>query len=73
MLDSRKHVFEELLWQHQSLTDAFAALQLSHNNCQGSPEPTGFFCTGVRLSHILITGSFCAAALPEASVDDLTA
>nr|XP_051211474.1 formin-like protein 16 [Lolium perenne] len=39
VLDSRKQVFEELLWEHQSLSEAFAALQLSHSNCQAAlPE-----------------------------------
>ncbi|KAM0824288.1 hypothetical protein ACQ4PT_070297 [Festuca glaucescens] len=46
VLDSRKQLFEELLWEHHDLTEAFAALHLSHSQCQ--------------------------AALPEASLDDLT-
>ncbi|KAM0923582.1 hypothetical protein ACQ4PT_005451 [Festuca glaucescens] len=46
VLDSRKQLFEELLWEHRDLTEAFTALQLSHSQCQ--------------------------AALPEASLDDLT-
>ncbi|KAM0875835.1 hypothetical protein ACQ4PT_036557 [Festuca glaucescens] len=44
VLDSRKQLFEELLWEHRDLTEAFTALQLSHSQ----------------------------AALPEASLDDLT-
>ncbi|KAM0901263.1 hypothetical protein ACQ4PT_020094 [Festuca glaucescens] len=46
VLDSCKKLFEELLWEHRDLTEAFAALKLSHSQCQ--------------------------AALPEASLDDLT-
>jgi hypothetical protein len=45
VLDSRKQLFEELLWEHRDLTQAFAALQLTHNQCQGLFELTGFFCT----------------------------
>nr|XP_051201858.1 uncharacterized protein LOC127315405 [Lolium perenne] len=46
MLDSRKQLFEELLWEHRDLVEAFASLKLTHSQCQ--------------------------AALPEASLDDLT-
>ncbi|KAK1626742.1 hypothetical protein QYE76_001057 [Lolium multiflorum] len=38
VLDSRKKIFENLLWEHRDLTEAFAALQLTHSRCQG------FFC-----------------------------
>ncbi|KAM0872714.1 hypothetical protein ACQ4PT_038531 [Festuca glaucescens] len=36
VLDSRKELFEELLWEHQGLVEAFAALQLTHSNCQAA-------------------------------------
>ncbi|KAM0910872.1 hypothetical protein ACQ4PT_013877 [Festuca glaucescens] len=36
MLDSRKQLFEELLWEHRDLTEAFAALKLSHSQCQAA-------------------------------------
>ncbi|KAK1686025.1 hypothetical protein QYE76_046873 [Lolium multiflorum] len=45
-LDLRKQLFEELLWEHRHLSEAFASLQLAHGKCQ--------------------------AALPEASLEDLT-
>ncbi len=45
VLDTRKQVFEELLWEHQGLNEAFAALKLEHSHCQGSLERPGFFCT----------------------------
>jgi hypothetical protein len=45
VLDSRKKLFENLLWEHRDLTEAFAALQLTHSQCQGSFELTGFFHT----------------------------
>jgi hypothetical protein len=45
VLDSRKKLFEDLLWEHRDLTEAFAALQLTHSQCQGLFELTGFFCT----------------------------
>ncbi|KAM0872910.1 hypothetical protein ACQ4PT_038375 [Festuca glaucescens] len=39
VLDSRKQLFEELLWEHRDLTEAFTALQLTHSNCQAAlPE-----------------------------------
>ncbi|KAM0852058.1 hypothetical protein ACQ4PT_052018 [Festuca glaucescens] len=34
VLDSRKELFEELLWEHQGLVEAFAALQLTHSQCR---------------------------------------
>ncbi|KAM0920905.1 hypothetical protein ACQ4PT_007153 [Festuca glaucescens] len=34
VLDSRKRVFEELLWEHRDLTEAHSALQLTHNQCR---------------------------------------
>ena len=49
VLDSRKQLFEELLWEHRDLTEAFTALQLSHSQCQGLFDLTGFFCTGLSL------------------------
>jgi hypothetical protein len=73
VLDTQKQVFEELLWEHQDLNEAFAALKLEHNHCQGSLELPGFFCTGSCLHQTLTTCFFCAAALPEASVDNLFA
>jgi hypothetical protein len=45
VLDSRKQLFEELLWEHRDLTEAFAALKLSHNQWQGLFDLTGFFYT----------------------------
>jgi hypothetical protein len=33
-LDSRKELFEELLWGHRSLVEAFGALELTHSKCQ---------------------------------------
>jgi hypothetical protein len=45
LLDSCKKLFEDLLWEHRDLTEAFAALQLTHSQCQGLFELTGFFCT----------------------------
>ena len=53
VLDSRKELFEELLWEHQGLVEAFAALQLTHSNCQGLFDPTGFFYTGVSFLRTL--------------------
>ncbi|KAM0846564.1 hypothetical protein ACQ4PT_055585 [Festuca glaucescens] len=38
VLDSRKQLFEELLWEHRDLTEAFAALKLSHSQCQAEKE-----------------------------------
>ena len=73
VLDTRKQVFEELLWEHQGLNEAFAALKLEHSHCQGSLELPGFFCTGSRIYQTLTTSFFCAAALPETSAEDLTA
>ncbi|KAM0853425.1 hypothetical protein ACQ4PT_051078 [Festuca glaucescens] len=34
VLDSRKQLFEELLWEHRDLTEAFASLKLTHSQCQ---------------------------------------
>jgi hypothetical protein len=45
VLDSRKKLFEQLLWEHHDLTEAYAALQLAHSQCQGLFELTGFFHT----------------------------
>ncbi|KAM0921736.1 hypothetical protein ACQ4PT_006674 [Festuca glaucescens] len=38
VLDSRKELFEELLWEHQGLVEAFAALQLTHSQCRESSQ-----------------------------------
>ncbi|KAM0876765.1 hypothetical protein ACQ4PT_035949 [Festuca glaucescens] len=39
VLDSRKKLFEQLLWEHRNLTEAFAALQITHSQCQAAlPE-----------------------------------
>ncbi|KAM0920942.1 hypothetical protein ACQ4PT_007177 [Festuca glaucescens] len=38
VLDSRKRVFEELLWEHRDLTEAHSALQLTHNQCRAEKE-----------------------------------
>jgi hypothetical protein len=46
VLDSRKQLFEELLWEHRDLTEALAALQHTHSQCQGLFELTSFFRTG---------------------------
>jgi hypothetical protein len=32
--------------------EAFAALKLTHSQCQGSFEPTGFFCTGFSFEEL---------------------
>jgi hypothetical protein len=45
MLDSRKKLFEQLLWEHRDLTEAYAALQLAHSQFRGLFELTGFFHT----------------------------
>ena len=58
MLDSRKQLFEELLWEHRNLIEAFAALQVTHSQCQGLFEPTGFFCTGFYLVELCYKASF---------------
>jgi hypothetical protein len=42
VLDSRKKLFEQLLWDYHDLTEAFAGLQLTHSQCQGLFELTGF-------------------------------
>jgi hypothetical protein len=72
VLDSRKELFEELLWEHRDLIEAFGALELSHSQCQGLFWPTDFFCTGYASAEILLNCLFCVATLPEASLDDLT-
>ncbi|KAM0863702.1 hypothetical protein ACQ4PT_044409 [Festuca glaucescens] len=36
VLDSRKQVFEELLWEHRDLTEAHSALQLTHSQCRAA-------------------------------------
>ncbi|KAM0872708.1 hypothetical protein ACQ4PT_038528 [Festuca glaucescens] len=38
MLDSRKQLFEELLWEHRDLTEAHSALQLTHSQCRAEKE-----------------------------------
>ncbi|KAM0887722.1 hypothetical protein ACQ4PT_028853 [Festuca glaucescens] len=38
VLDSRKRVFEELLWEHRDLTEAHSALQLAHSQCRAEKE-----------------------------------
>ncbi|KAM0920395.1 hypothetical protein ACQ4PT_007543 [Festuca glaucescens] len=38
VLDSRKQVFEELLWEHRDLTEAHSALQLTHSQCRAEKE-----------------------------------
>ncbi|KAM0924580.1 hypothetical protein ACQ4PT_004566 [Festuca glaucescens] len=38
VLDSRKRVFEELLWEHRDLTEAHSALQLTHSQCRAEKE-----------------------------------
>jgi hypothetical protein len=52
VLDSRKKLFEQLLWEHRDLTEAHSALQLAHSQCQGLFEPTGFFCTGISFDEL---------------------
>jgi hypothetical protein len=52
VLDSRKELFEELLWEHRDLIEAFGALQLFHSQCQGLFELSGFFCTGFASAEI---------------------
>ena len=34
-LDSRKQLFEELLWEHRDLSEAFSALERTLGKCQG--------------------------------------
>jgi hypothetical protein len=58
VLDTRKQIFEELLWEHQGLNEVFAALKIEHNNFQGLLEPPGFFGTGTFLYQILTTSFF---------------
>ncbi|KAM0890878.1 hypothetical protein ACQ4PT_026770 [Festuca glaucescens] len=38
VLDSRKQVFEELLWEHRDLTEAHSTLQLTHSQCRAEKE-----------------------------------
>ncbi|KAM0903733.1 hypothetical protein ACQ4PT_018495 [Festuca glaucescens] len=38
VLDSRKRVFEELLWEHRDLAEAHSALQLAHSQCRAEKE-----------------------------------
>ncbi|KAM0857704.1 hypothetical protein ACQ4PT_048304 [Festuca glaucescens] len=38
VLDSCKKLFEDLVWEHRDLTEAFAALKLSHSQCQAEKE-----------------------------------
>ncbi|KAM0889398.1 hypothetical protein ACQ4PT_027716 [Festuca glaucescens] len=38
VLDSRKQLFEELLWEHRDLTEAHSALQLTHSQCRAEKE-----------------------------------
>jgi hypothetical protein len=71
VLDSRKELFEELLWEYHGLVEAFTALQATHSQCQGLFEPTSFFCTGFTLMNCVKMFLY-AAALPEASLDDLS-
>jgi hypothetical protein len=52
VLNSRKQLIEELLWEHCDLTEAFAALKLTHSQCQGLFEPTYFFCTGFSFEEL---------------------
>jgi hypothetical protein len=35
VLDSRKQLFEDLLWEHRELSDAHASLQVSYKESQG--------------------------------------
>nr|XP_051221988.1 uncharacterized protein LOC127340256 [Lolium perenne] len=39
VLDNRKQIFEELLWEHHGLSEAFSSLNLEHSQCQAAlPE-----------------------------------
>ena len=67
MLDSRKQLFEELLWEYRDLSEAHSALQLTHSQCRGLSHLTGF-------AYILFfkPDSLLTAALPESSqLDEL--
>jgi hypothetical protein len=52
VLDTRKQVFEELLWEHQDLNEAFAALKLEHSHCQGSLEPPASFVPAAEFTKL---------------------
>ena len=67
MLDSRKQVFEELLWEHRDLTEAHSALQLTHSQCRALSHLTGF-----AYIFFFEPDSLLTAALPESSqLDEL--
>jgi hypothetical protein len=66
-LHSRKQLFEELLWEHRDLVEAFAVLKLTHSQCQGLFELTGLFYTGIFLttsSEMFLSRSRPAGSLP---------
>jgi hypothetical protein len=72
VLESRKKLFEQLLWEHRGLSDAHAALQLTHSQCRGLFYLTGFFYTSFAFVHLCESVSFRTAALPESSqLDEL--
>jgi hypothetical protein len=43
VLDNRKQIFEELLWEYQGINEECSALKLEHSQCQGLPEPSASF------------------------------
>ncbi|KAK1605603.1 hypothetical protein QYE76_029276 [Lolium multiflorum] len=60
--DTRKHLFEELLWEHRDLAEA-------HSKCQGELLCLRHLFTGRFSFLVLIT--FCLPAIPEASIEAL--
>jgi hypothetical protein len=50
-LDSSKQLFEELLWEHRDLSEAYTSLEQAHNKCQGQSLTSGSFCTGLFLDN----------------------
>jgi hypothetical protein len=52
VLESRKELFEELLWEHRDLVEAFASLKLTHSQCQGLFEPIGLFYTSFHFDEL---------------------
>jgi hypothetical protein len=73
VLDNRKQIFEELLWEHHGISEAFSSLKLEHSQCQGLLEPPASFVPAFAFVKFLPSNSFCVALLPEASSKDLAA
>lgn len=64
MADARKHLFEELLWEHRDLAEA-------HSKCQGKLLCLWHLLTG--RSYFLVLTTFCLTTIPEASIEALKA